>query len=466
MNKTALEHSIEFIDSWLAFRYNHEEFPGYAVTISHKGKVLLNKAYGYADLEKHTTLTPQHIFRIASHSKTFTATALLQLQEKGKLRIDDYVVEYLPWLKQHSDKRWQKVTIRQLMSHGAGVIRDGLESEYWQLGRPFPNVEQYKKEMLEAKLVVDNNLKLKYSNYGYTLLGLLIEAVSGQPYNKYVDKNIVKVLGLKNTGPEYTTAIDDKLVTGYTRRDVNKTRLPIAQIDTHAMSSATGFYGNGEDLCKYFTAHMVGSGKLLNDESKKEMQRVQWHAKLPGEHSHEDYGLGVDIEHIEKRQTFGHGGGFPGHITKSIADPKDGLVVVVLTNSIDGVSGWIAKSIYKIIDYYQQNTPTRKPKHDLSHLEGRYMNLWSMSDIVVTGDKVVATYSNSWEPFSGTEELKYEKENTLKVVETNSFSSEDELVHFNIKDGVVETIRYNGITMWPEQAWLKKQQELKNVNLH
>jgi len=463
MNKHALDHSIQFIDSWLALRYEREEFPGFAVTISHKGKVLLSSAYGYADLEKHTKLTPQHIFRIASHSKTFTATALLQLAEQSKLRIDDYAVDYLPWLKKHSDKRWRKVTIRQLMSHSAGVIRDGLESDYWQLGRPFPNVEEFKKEILEANLVIDNNVKLKYSNYGYTLLGLLIEVVSATPYNEYVDKHIVKPLGLKNMGPEYTSAIDDVLVTGYTRGDVNKKRLPIAQIDTHSMSSATGFYSNGVDLCSYFTAQMVGSGKLLSDESKKEMQRVQWHAKLPGENTHEDYGLGVDIEHIGNRQTFGHGGGFPGHISKSIADPKDELVVVVLTNSIDGASTLIAKSIYKIIDYYQEYTPSTKPKHDLSHLEGRYMNLWSMTNIVVMGDKVVATYSNSWEPFSGVEELKYEKDNVLKVVDTNSFSSEDELVHFNVNDGKVETILYNGSTMWPEQIWLKKQQELKSV---
>lgn len=463
MNKKALDHSIEFIDSWLAFRFEREEFPGYAVTISHKGKILLNKAYGYANLGTHTKLTPQHIFRIASHSKTFTATAIMQLAEQGKLRIDDYVIEHLPWLKKHSDKRWQKVTIRQLMSHSAGVIRDGLNSDYWQLGRPFPNAEEFKKEILEAELVIDNNIKLKYSNYGYTLLGLLVEAVSKQPYNEYVDKHIVKALGLKNTGPEYTTAIDDKLVTGYTRRDINKTRVPITQIDTHAMSSATGFYGNGEDLCRYFTAHMVGSGKLLNDESKKEMQRVQWHVKLPGEHSHEDYGLGVDIEHIDKRQAFGHGGGFPGHITKSIADPKDGLVVVVMTNSIDGMSSWIAKSIYKVIDYYQQNTPSTKPKHDMSHLEGRYMNLWTISDIVVTGDKVVATYSNSWEPFTSAEELKYEKENTLKVVETSSFSSEDELVYFDVKNGKVVTLNYNGATMWPEAVWLAEQGQRKVI---
>ena len=466
MNRQALDHSLEFIKSWLAFRYDRAEVPGYVVAVAYKGELLLNEAHGYADLEKKTKLTPQHIFRIASHSKTFTATALMQLVEQDKLRLDDYAVQYLPWLKEHKDKRWNKVTVRQLMSHSAGVIRDGLNADYWQLDRPFPNEQELKNEILEAELVIDNNTKLKYSNYGYSLLGLIVQKVSGQTYNQYVIEHIVKPLELDNTGPEYTTDIEDKIVTGYTRRDVNKTRLPIAQIDTHAMASATGFYSTAEDVCKYFTAHFVGSGKLLNDESKKEMQRVQWHVKPRGKDSHEDYGLGIEVVFADKHRTIGHGGGFPGHITKTMADPKDELVVVVLTNCIDGPAGWIAKSIYGIIDHYQKNTPEEsKPKHDMSKLEGRYMNLWAIADIIVTGDKVVSVYPDSWEPMSDPEELEYVDDQTLKVTDTSSFDSEDELVHFKFKDGKVESVVYNGSTMWPEAVWLENQSKKDKIRL-
>ena len=460
MNKRALDHSLEFIKSWLRLRYGREEIPGYVVAIAHKGKVLLNEAYGYADLVKQTKLTPQHIFRIASHSKTFTATALMQLVEQDRIRLEDCVVSYLPWLKQHNDKRWEKVTIRQLMSHGAGVIRDGLNADYWQLDRPFPSKQQLKQEVLDTELVADNNIKLKYSNFGYSVLGLVIEVVTGQPYTSYVAEHIVKPLGLTNTGPEYTPSIKTKMVTGYSRRDVNKTRVPIAQIDTRAMAAATGFYSTAEDLCRYFTAQFVGSGKLLNDELKKEMQRVHWHVKQrPGKDAHEDYGLGIEVVFVDKHRTIGHGGGFPGHITKSMADPRDELVVVVLTNCIDGPASSIAKSIYKIIDYYQHNTPRTKPKHDMSRLEGCYMNLWTMINIVVTGDKVIAIDPDTWEPLTEPEELEYVDDTTLKVTDTSSFDSEGELVHFSMTNGAVESVNYNGSTMWPEDVWLKKQQE-------
>lgn len=466
MNKQALNHSVDFIKSWLQFRYEREEVPGFVVAIAHKGKILMNEAYGYADLERKTKLTSQHIFRVASHSKTFTATALMQLQEQGKLRIDDYVIDYLPWLKEHKDQKWQKITIRQLMSHGAGVIRDGLDADYWQLERPFPSQEELKKEILEADVVIDNNTKLKYSNFGYSLLGMVIEAVSGKTYNKYVTEHIVSPLSLKNTGPEYTPQIDDSLVTGYTRLESGRTRLPIAQIDTKSMAAATGFYSTTEDLCIYFTAQFVGSGKLLDDESKKEMQRAQWHAKTPGQDNHEDYGLGFELEYLKNRVTISHGGGFPGHITKSIADPKDELVVTVLTNCLGGPATAISKSIFSIIDYFQNNTPSSKPKHDLSKFEGRYMNLWSMTDIVVTGDKIIAVYPDTWQPLShpeSLESLEYVDENTLKVKDTDSFYSEGELVHFNFKNNKVETVIYNGSTMWPAETWFKRQKERKRV---
>lgn len=126
----------------------------------------------------------------------------------------------------------------------------------------------------------------------------------------------------------------------------------------------------------------------------------------------------------------------------------------------------IAKGIYSIIDYFQNHTPKTEPKHDLRRLAGRYANLWSMTDIVVTGDKVVATYPDTWRPLGDPEELEelaYIDETTLKVTNTGSFYSEGELVHFNLKDGRVESVVYNGTTMWPAERWLKIQQARDQV---
>lgn len=463
MNQKALDKSLSYVSSWLRFKFDREDIPGLAVAIAHKGKLIFNEAYGYADLEKKTKLTTDHIFRIASHSKTFTATAIMQLQEQGKLRIDDYACNYIGWLKEHDDKRWQKVTIRQLLSHGAGVIRDGENADYWQLDRPFPNDSQLKDELLKSKLIVDNNLRLKYSNYGYSLLGQLIAVVSGIPYNQYVTDNVVKPLNLTATGPEFKPEIESRLVTGYSRQEINKTRLPIAPIDTRGMAAATGFYSTAADLCAYFTAHFVGSGKLLDDESKKEMQRVQFHADTPDQDNDEDYGLGLELEHLDERKTIGHGGGFPGHITKTIADPKDQIVVVALTNCLGGPASAVAKGIFNCLDYFNENVKDEAPKHDVSHLEGRYIDLWSMLDIVITGDKIAVAFPDSWLPLVSPDELERINNHTFKIAKTGSFYSEGEMVKFNVKDSRVQNITYAGMAMQPEGVWKKKMAQLKMI---
>lgn len=455
MKVTALRKSLPFIKSWLRLRYERSEIPGFVVAISHKGKLLLNEAYGYADLETKEKLTTDHVFRVASHSKTFTATAVLQLAEQGKLRIDDAIADYLPWLKRHKDKRIKKVTIRQLLSHSAGVIRDGSDSDFWQLMRPFPDEKEFKQEFIKCKLVFDNNVKMKYSNFGYTLLGLLVQAVSGQPYNDYVQEHIVKPLGLRNTGPEPDGSIQDRLVTGYTRRDINKTRKPVAPVDTKVMSPATGFYSTTSDLCQYLMAHLVGSEKLLDDESKKEMQRTQW--RVPNNLEKEEYGLGLEIVHAKERRMFGHGSGFPGQLTFSLIDPKDELAVVVLTNSVDSAVGAIAKGVFSIVDYFQEHYEA-KPKRDLSKFEGRFLNLWGMVDIVATGDKIVAIYPNMWQPFYAPEELEYVDAKTLKITKADGYYQEGEKIHFKFdKAGHVKSLVYGGgLTMWPEKEYLKR----------
>ena len=187
------------MDSWLDFRYKRGELPGFVVAVSHQGKIIFNNAYGFSNLERKEKLKNNHIFRIASHSKTFTATAIMQLVEQGKISLNDKIVDYLPWLNEHRDKWFKSVTITQLLSHGAGVIRDGLDSDYWQLKNPFPDKAQFKKEILEADLVLNNNSHMKYSNYGYTLLGLIVEQVSGKSYKDFVTENIIAPLKLQNT---------------------------------------------------------------------------------------------------------------------------------------------------------------------------------------------------------------------------------------------------------------------------
>lgn len=456
MNSEVLSAALSYIDSWLKFRHAQSDTPGLVVTIVHKDKIIFNKAYGYANLEKNEKLHTGHIFRVASHSKTFTAAAIMQLFEKGKLHIEDNIVDYLPWLKTHKDSRISKITIRQLLSHSAGLIRDGLNKDYWQLEYPFPDDKQFKEAIMQTDLIFDTNVQMKYSNFGYGLLGMIVETASGVPYNQYVKENIIQSIKLKNTGPEYVEEIKDKLVTGYTRLDATKRRLPIANCTTNAMSAATGFYSTGEDLCCYFMSLIVGSKKLLDDESKKEMQRTQWGVSNTAQYK--EYGLGLLFENAGESRLFGHLGMFPGQSTGSLCDPKSKLAVAALTNCIDGNADEIVKGIFSVFDYFQQNGSVSKSTRKLKRFQGRFMNLGETIDILVAGSRIAVVSPNTWQPFNDleVEYLECLDDNTLKVVKTNGYASAGELVRFKFsKSGTIKSLLYCGATMWTEAEYLK-----------
>jgi D-alanyl-D-alanine carboxypeptidase len=456
MNREALDRGLEFIRAWLELRAEQLDIPGFVVAVLHEGQIVLNAAYGYADVERRVDLRPDHLFRVASHSKTFTATAVMLLVEAGQLRLEDPASAYLPWLKDHDDARWARVTLRQLMTHAAGVIRDGLDQDYWQLERPFPDHDRFQREILETGLILDSNTQMKYSNYGYTLLGRVIEQVSGQSYHTFVTERIIEPGGLHHTYPEYHPGLKDGLVTGYTRREL-KSRRPLAHISTHAMAPATGFCSTAEDLCRYFAGHMVGSGALLSDESKREMQRVQWPGKGSGASPRRDYGLGLIIEESDRRRLIGHSGGFPGFITNTKADPDEGLVVSALTNCTDGPAGNLVAGIYKILDHFRDMAPSTGVDGDLVHLTGEYRNLWGITHIVAAGDTLVSVSPDNWEPFQAAESLEPVEDHVFQVTKADPFSAPGELVRFHCVEGRVETVSYTGATMWPKAAWLAKQ---------
>ena len=123
--------------------------------------------------------------------------------------------------------------------------------------------------------------------------------------------------------------------------------MPIDHVDTRALAAATGFYGNARDLVTYFSAHLPGDDRLLTDASKRQMQHPLWKT---GEEDAPRYGLGLQVTKVGKREVFGHGGGYPGHITRSLVDGERRLAVSVLTNAIDGPAAQLAEAALKLVD--------------------------------------------------------------------------------------------------------------------
>lgn len=435
-----------YIDSWLDYFQREYQTPGIAVAIRYKGELLLNAAYGHANVRTKAPLTSNHLIRIASQSKMFTAVAVLQLQEQGKLKIDEPIAKYLKWLNDHTDKRWQNVTVRQVLSHGAGITRDSVDGDFWSLDKPFPSKTQLKDIILDNELVIDNNVQLKYSNIGYGLLGLLIEKVSRTTYARYVNQHIISPLKLKNTYVDYKPVLKEQLASGYGRASRGNNRQYLRPIATGALVGATGFCSTAADISRFVEALAIGSGELLNDESKKEMQRSQWKVS---ESQTEEYGLGLIIDTINGQRFMGHSGGFPGHVTRTVADFKDDLVISLLFNSIDAYPKMMIGGIYNILRWYGDNYD-KTPQHDLSKFNGRFGSLWGDTDIVTYGNTAISVWPGAWDPFGDTVGLEYETDTSLKIVRSHGHGSYGEHVKYDFdRNHKVKKIRWAGASMLP-----------------
>lgn len=436
----SIREAIDYFDQWVQFRQGYLRVPGVQVAVQSGGDLMLSSAYGYADIASRTALTTDHLFRIASHSKTFTATAILQLAEAGTLRLDDPVSAWVDYL---ADTALADVTIRELLAHQSGIIRDGQEGDFWQLGRPFLDQEQLRDTLLDSSAaVLPPNERFKYSNITYSLLGLIVESAAGMPYNQFVTEHIVNRLGLTKTGPELDQERLDEYATGYSCLAYANRRIPIEHVDTRAMSAATGFYSTASDLVKYFASHFLGDPILLSDRWKRQMQQP-----ISDVVDGDNYGLGMNVRTVGDRKLIGHGGGYPGHITASIADSEAGVAVTVLTNAIDGPADQLAVTAFKLIDLAGSNDSA----DGAARFTGRYASLWGVLDIVALGDKLYAINPAAPDPTELLTELEIVDQNSLRVTKTSGTSSFGETWVFDFApDGAVRSFAGgSGMTQVP-----------------
>jgi CubicO group peptidase (beta-lactamase class C family) len=433
-DRESLQEVLTYYRSWLAFNQRYLRVPGVQAAVYAEGSVVFSEAFGLADLETGVPLTEQHLFRIASHSKTFTATAVLQLVEQGRLRLDDKAGMHVTELV---GTPLGELTLRDLLSHAGGVTRDSAEADFWQLAQPFPDREQLFAVLRSPDAaIIEDNERFKYTNIGYGLLGLVIEAVTGTSYNDHVRTEIVEKLGLTDLGPELDPARISEYAAGYSSLAYADERVPIDHVDTRALASATGFYGNARDLVSYFSAHLPGDARLLTDASKRQMQHPLWQT---GDKDWPKYGLGLQIAKVGERKLFGHGGGYPGHITRSMVDGSAGIAVSVLTNAIDGPAQQLAEGLFKLLDLAASED--RGPAAELTRFTGRYANLWGVSDIVVLGGRLYALDPTSEDPAAEPISLEADGD-SLRVIGGSGYGAYGESYRFTFGPaGEVESVR-------------------------
>ncbi|MCZ2812609.1 serine hydrolase [Modestobacter sp. VKM Ac-2979] len=441
------------LESWLDHQRRRLRVPGVQAAVRVGGELVLDTALGVADVDSGAPLTPGHLFRIASHSKTFTATAVLQLVEAGRLRLDDPIGQ---WVAALEGSAVAAVTVRELLGHQGGVIRDGRDNDHWQLGQPFPDAELLLRIAVEEGAVLERNEHFKYSNIGYSLLGLAIEAVTGTSYAEHVQRAVVDPLGLVDTGPEWSPARAGEHAAGHTGLlDGEDTRLTIPAVDTRAMAAATGFWSTARDLTAFGAALTSGDARLLREDTKRLMRRPESEIRAHGAPPRH-YGLGLDLRTQGERRLVGHSGGFPGHITRTWIDPEAHVVVSVLTNAVDGPADVLARGLFGLLDLAlaaPADVP-QPPATELARYAGRFVNLWGATDVALLGGRLVLLHPSAPEPAEEHLELTVEGPDTLRQEAVAGFGAAGETVEYTwADDGTAAAVRLGGISAWPAEVF-------------
>lgn len=291
-----------------------------AVLVVKDGKPVFSEADGLADREHKTPNTLQTRFRIGSMNKMFTAVAILQLAQAGKLGLDDPVGTYLTDYPNQDVA--SKVKIHHLLTHTGGT-GDIFGPQFDEHRLQLRTLEDYVKLYGKRDLKFEPGSKWEYSNYGFLLLGVIIEKVSGQSYYDYVHDHIFVPAGMTSTAsdPE-DQAVSDRSV-GYTKMDSAEWR-PNTDTLPYRGTSAGGGYSTVEDLAR-FAAALAGN-KLLNAHFTELLTTGK-----PGTPDN-SYAYGFGDHKINGTRCFGHGGGAPGMNGALEICPSVGYVVAVLAN--------------------------------------------------------------------------------------------------------------------------------------
>ncbi|HEV2551168.1 MAG TPA: serine hydrolase domain-containing protein [Stellaceae bacterium] len=435
--------ALDYVPKWIGHQMRIFELPGCAMAVAHRGRIVLEAAFGHADLVRGIALTPRHRHRVASHSKSFTAAGIMKLREKGKLTLDDRAGRYVRDLH----PAVAATTVSQLLSHSAGLVRDGVDAGQWQHRRPFLDVRALKTDLAEPP-TIDADTRFKYSNHGYGLLGLIIEALTGEGYRAWIKREIVDAAGLTETLPDAPVPRRVPFARGHTGKlPLGERRVIPGETPTNALASATGFVSTAGDLVRFFAQLSPDArGGILSAASRRDMIRRQWRCPHPVLEWY--YGHGVIMGALGGWDWFGHTGRFSGYASRTATLPEPGVTISAITNATDGLADfWVEGVSYILRRFAADGAPPRR----LAAWSGRWWSHWGPLDAVPVGDKVLMANPAFFNPFMDTIEIEVTGRARGRIVQANGFANYGEGARLvRGKTGRARALQLGGARLLPE----------------
>jgi CubicO group peptidase (beta-lactamase class C family) len=326
--------------------------PGVSVAVGQGSKVVYAEAFGWADLSRETLATPNTLYPVGSISKSMTATAAGLLRERGRLDFDAPIQKYLP---DFPEKKWP-ITTGQLMGHIAGVVRSGGMAQALRRER-CENARAAAADVVADTLLFEPGTQWRYSNYGYQLVGAIIEAVAGEPYLQFMDREVFTPAGMERTVPDLGDEADesvkyDRAMFGTLRRGQD--------IDMSCPMAAGGFLSTPTELVQFGYAML--NHQILDSATVD----LFWTPQRLKSGAPTTYGFGWDIRTVSlggkdegpSTRRISHGGSVLGGQANLMILPDEDLVIAVMMNGSGEVSG-LARDIARFFRDTRQTASVR-----------------------------------------------------------------------------------------------------------
>lgn len=445
-----VREAIDLLDTWIEEQLAYHQLPGLSIGLVHDQEMIWSRGYGFADLESRTSATAATLYRIGSITKLFTATAILQLRDKGKLRLDDPVVAHLPGFAVDTPfPTAPEITVRHLLTHTSGLPREAA-FPYWT-DHLFPSRDEILATLPGQTAVFSPADTYKYSNLGMALLGHLVTALSGEEYADYVYRNIFQPLGM--TASTVLPAAEQRrqMATGYMRRTPDGSRRVFDYYETAGMAPAANIVSTVEDLARFAALHLRGDDdRVLKQSTRLEMRRPHWvYRSWEG-----GRGLGFALSRRDGKTFVSHGGWIGGNRSHLLLVPEEKLAAIAIINADDGVPADFTYQAYdlagpKIVASTAPPPAPRQADPDWQKYLGTYSDPWDWEYEVMILDGGLVLYSHDYPP----EEDALSGVTRLEPLGGHAFSMPDgESVVFELdEDGRVERIRRRYDYLYPRK---------------
>ncbi|MFQ5537464.1 MAG: serine hydrolase [Gemmatimonadota bacterium] len=347
---------VAALDAYFARAQKAWPVPGFSVAIVQGGKIVLEKGYGVRDVRRDDPVDGNTLYAIASNSKAFTAAALAQLVDEGKLDWDDRVVDHLPWFRLYAPYVTQDMRIRDLLSHRSGLGTFSGDLLWYGTGYSAREVVRRARYLKPA---YPFRAGYGYSNLMFIAAGEVLRAVSGEDWHERIPERFFEPLGMHRSVTS-TRVLEDMDNVATPHKNERGKIVPLEWYNWDAMGAAGGIISSVHDMSLWLRAqlnHGVWQGKrIFSEDAQRQMWRVHnpfavtpaYRERYPSTHFR-GYGLGWSLADYKGRMIVSHGGGYDGMYSQVVLVPEENLGIVVLTNAMTGIAGALT---YRVLDAY------------------------------------------------------------------------------------------------------------------